>query len=148
MWWINSIIKKLYVSCWTAYILQDDTQSLQYQVDKCVFNIALSFCKSLHLSMLLQLKNSFSCLSQHHIIMPYALYYAITTAGDSSVDGTLRSRSFSAFIFMTVGWADSEMCIDMSGTWRTTGMQLPELRCPPLWTWGLRSSGMLCYIDW
>ena len=32
MCWINSIIKKLCVSCWTAYILQDDTRSLQYQV--------------------------------------------------------------------------------------------------------------------
>ena len=33
MWWINSIIKKLCVSCWTAYILQDDTWFLQYQVN-------------------------------------------------------------------------------------------------------------------
>ena len=28
----KSIIKKLRVSCWTAYILQDDTRSLQHQV--------------------------------------------------------------------------------------------------------------------
>ena len=32
MWWINSIIKKLCVSCWTAYILQDDTWSPQYRL--------------------------------------------------------------------------------------------------------------------
>ena len=32
MWWINSITKKICVSCWAAYILQDDTRSLQYQV--------------------------------------------------------------------------------------------------------------------
>ena len=29
--WINSLIETLCVSCWTAYILQDDTRSLQYQ---------------------------------------------------------------------------------------------------------------------
>ena len=30
----NSVIKeKLCVSCWTAYILQDDTRSLKYQVN-------------------------------------------------------------------------------------------------------------------
>ena len=32
MWWINTVIIKLRVSCWTAYILQDDTRSLQYQL--------------------------------------------------------------------------------------------------------------------
>ena len=32
-WWINSLIKTLRVSCWTAYILQDDTRSLQCQVN-------------------------------------------------------------------------------------------------------------------
>ena len=36
MRWINSIIKKNCVSCWTAYILQDDTRSLQCQVNHCV----------------------------------------------------------------------------------------------------------------
>ena len=35
MWWINLTIKKLCVSCWTAYILQDDTRSLQYQHYHC-----------------------------------------------------------------------------------------------------------------
>ena len=33
MWWINSLIKTLCVSCWTAYILQDDSRSVQYQVN-------------------------------------------------------------------------------------------------------------------
>ena len=32
----NSVIKKLCVSCWTACILQDDTQSLQYQVKRII----------------------------------------------------------------------------------------------------------------
>ena len=31
MWWINPVIRKLCVSCWTAYKLQDDTRSVQYQ---------------------------------------------------------------------------------------------------------------------
>ena len=31
MWWINSIIKKLCVSCWTAYILQNKIQSKSIQ---------------------------------------------------------------------------------------------------------------------
>ena len=30
---LNKLIKTLCVSCWTAYILQDDTRSLQYQVN-------------------------------------------------------------------------------------------------------------------
>ena len=35
---INSLIKPLCVSCWTAYILQDDTRSSQYQVNLPKFN--------------------------------------------------------------------------------------------------------------
>ena len=30
----SSLIETLCVSCWTAYILQDDTRSVQYQVSK------------------------------------------------------------------------------------------------------------------
>ena len=30
----QSVFKTLCVSCWTAYILQDDTRSLQYQVHR------------------------------------------------------------------------------------------------------------------
>ena len=36
----NSLIESVCVSCWTAYILQDDTRSLQYQ-DKVIFSIPL-----------------------------------------------------------------------------------------------------------
>ena len=32
MWRIDSIIKKLCVSCWTPHILQDDTRFVQYQI--------------------------------------------------------------------------------------------------------------------
>ena len=37
--WINSLIEALCVSCWTAYILQDDTRSLQCQLLKYVKNL-------------------------------------------------------------------------------------------------------------
>ena len=40
MWWMKLNHKKLWVSCWTAYILQDGTWSLQYQVNIMAWNSA------------------------------------------------------------------------------------------------------------
>ena len=49
MWWINSLIKTLCVSCWTAYILQDDTRSPQYQVTvRCLSYQLLLDCKNIY----------------------------------------------------------------------------------------------------
>ena len=45
--WINSLIKTLCVSCWTAYILQDDTRSIQCQVNIYEIYLFVWFIKSL-----------------------------------------------------------------------------------------------------
>ena len=45
-WSINALIKTLCVSCWTAYILQDDTRSLQYQVKCSIFICSLEVRKT------------------------------------------------------------------------------------------------------
>ena len=57
--------KKLCVSCWTAYILQDDTQSLQYRVIKLVVEVS-----SLCLSFLFQ-----SCYLYSEIRCQYSVIY-------------------------------------------------------------------------
>ena len=59
MCWINSIIKKLCLSCWAAYILQDDTRSIQYPVTTNVlFQLSVSFflIKAILLTLMSHLK--------------------------------------------------------------------------------------------
>ena len=51
---MNLLIETLCVSCWTAYILQDDTRSLQYQVENEMF--PLIFCTNLSETFLILMR--------------------------------------------------------------------------------------------